>query len=229
MYCKDMAKKAIRTTGVSVVEATSRVWGWIVLAWAFYRYFFRLPEWVDEFMVKPLVFVAPILWYVTVREKRGVDSLGVTAKNFFSSVYIGLGFGFVFALEGLVANAIKYGKLQIVPIDAFQEYGMGMLLLLSMATAVSEELLSRGFVFLRFMEGKKGLLYASFISTAMFVVLHVPILAFSLKLSGMALVLFFVTDFVLGFANALLLYNTGSLVAPILVHIFWNMTVALYL
>lgn len=224
-----MAKKVLKANEVSVVEATSRVWGWIVLAWAFYRYFFRLPEWVDEFIVKPLVFVAPILWYVKFREKRGIDSLGLTTKNLFSSMYIGLGFGFVFALEGLAANAIKYGKLQIIPIDAFQEYGMGMLLLLSMATAVSEEILSRGFVFSRFMEGKKGLIYASLVSTAMFVVLHVPILAFSLKLNGMALLLFFITDFVLGFANALLLYNTGSLVAPILVHIFWNMTVALYL
>lgn len=224
-----MAKKQPQTPPVSVVESMSRVWGWIVLTWAFYRYFFRLPEWADEFMFKPMVFVIPILWYVRFREKRGLDSIGLTTKNLFSSIYIGLGFGFVFALEGLAANAIKYGKLQIIPIDAFKEYGMGMLLLLSIATAVSEEILSRGFVFSRFMEGKKGLIYSALLSTAMFVVLHVPILAFSLKLQGMALLLFFVTDFVLGFANALLFYNTGSLIAPILVHVFWNMTVALYL
>ncbi|MCL4200246.1 CPBP family intramembrane metalloprotease, partial [Patescibacteria group bacterium] len=88
---------------------------------------------------------------------------------------------------------------------------------------------SRGFVFSRLIEGKRGLFYAALVSTLMFVVLHIPILAFSLKLQGMALLLFFVTDFILGFANALLFYNTGSLVAPILVHVFWNMTVALYL
>ncbi|HLD24883.1 MAG TPA: CPBP family intramembrane glutamic endopeptidase, partial [Patescibacteria group bacterium] len=163
------------------------------------------------------------------REKRQLTSLGFMSKNLFTSIYIGVGFGFVFALEGLAANAIKYGRLQIVPIDAFAQYGMGTLLLLSAATAFSEELLSRGFVFTRLLEGKKSLLAAALISTLMFVVLHIPILAFSLKLQGVALLLFFVTDFVLGFANALLLYNTGSLVAPILVHIFWNMTVALYL
>jgi len=132
-------------------------------------------------------------------------------------------------LEGLAANAIKYGRIEIVPIAAFEEYGLGMLILLSAATAFSEELLSRGFVFSRLIEGKRGLFYAALVSTLMFVVLHIPILAFSLKLQGMALLLFFVTDFILGFANALLFYNTGSLVAPILVHVFWNMTVALYL
>lgn len=205
------------------------LWGWIVLAWALYRYFFHLPEWVDEFMVKPLIFVVPVLWYVFKKEKRRLDSLGITGKNFFTGLYTGLGFGLIFSLEGIAANAIKYGKLTIVPIAAFREYGLWMLLLLSAATAISEELLSRGFVFRRLMDAKKSLLFSSVVSTLMFVVLHVPILVLSHKLQGTALLLFFVTDFVLGFANALLLYNTGSLAAPILVHIFWNMTVALYL
>ncbi len=213
---------------VEKLDATFRVWGWIVLAWALYRYFFRLPEAVDEFIVKPLIFVLPILWYVTKRERRPLSSIGITAKNLFPSIYIGLGFGFVFALEGMAANIMKYGKLQISPIAAFEQYGMG-LIVLSLATAVCEEILSRGFVFSRLLEGKKSLWYAAVMSTLMFVFLHIPILAFSLKLHGIALVLFFVTDFVLGFANSLLLYNTGSLIAPILVHIFWNMTVALYL
>ncbi len=214
---------------MSVVESMSRVWGWIVLVWALYRYFFQLPEWADEFIFKPLVFVLPVLWYVRKREKKSLQTIGLTTKNLFTSIYIGLGFGFVFAIEGLAANAIKYGKIEIMPIAAFEQYGMGMLILLSAATAFSEEVLSRGFVFSRFMEGKKGLMYSATMSALMFVVLHIPILAFSLKLQGSALLLFFVTDFVLAFANALLLYNTGSLVAPILIHIFWNMTVALYL
>ena len=106
---------------------------------------------------------------------------------------------------------------------------MGLLLLLSVATAFSEEVLSRGFVFTRILERTKNLPVASLLSTVLFVLLHVPILVTSLKLQGVTLVLFFVTDIVLGLANSLLYYNTNSLVAPILVHIFWNMTVALYL
>ncbi|MEK7533506.1 MAG: CPBP family intramembrane glutamic endopeptidase [Patescibacteria group bacterium] len=222
-------KKITAASPVTIVESMYRVWGWIVLTWALYRYFFHLPEWADEFIFKPMVFVLPVLWYVKSREKATLASIGLTGKNLFTSIYIGLGFGFVFALEGLAANAIKYGKIEIVPIAAFEQYGMGMLILLSVATAFSEEVLSRGFVFSRLMKGNKGLMYSAFLSTLMFVVLHIPILAFGLKLQGVVLLLFFVTDFVLGFANALLLYNTGSLVAPILVHIFWNMTVALYL
>ena len=145
------------------------------------------------------------------------------------SLYVGLGFGFVFALEGIAANAIKYGKIQINPIAAFEQYGLLTLLILSVATAFTEELLNRGFLFGRILEKTKSLPYAAILSTVLFVLLHVPILVASLKLSGMTLVLFFVTDFILGMANSLLYYNTKSLLAPILVHVFWNMTVALYL
>lgn len=222
-------KKGKQIQRVDTVESTYRVWGWIVLFWAFYRYFFQLPEWVDEFVIKPLVFVVPVWVFVAKKTTRPWESLGLTTKNLRSSVYIGLGFGLIFALEGLAANALKYGKLDIVPIEAVQQYGIGLMFLLSLATAFSEEVLSRGFVFRRFVEGGRGVIYAAFLSTVMFLVLHIPILAFSLKLNGTALILFFVTDFILGFANSLLLYNSGSLVAPILVHVFWNMTVALYL
>ncbi len=220
------SKKSIST--VTHLDPIYRLWAWILLVWSLYRYFFKLPEWADEFIFKPLVFVAPVLWFVLKKEKRSLQSLGITSKRLFTSLYIGLGFGLVFALEGLAANAIKYGGLRVNPIAAFRQYGF-LLILLSLATAFSEELLSRGFIFNRIHEKTKNLPYASFISTILFVLLHVPILVTTLKFQGVTLILFFATDFILGMANSVLFYNTGSLVAPILVHIFWNMTVALYL
>jgi len=219
-----MAAKKVVTS----VAPVFRLWAWILLVWCLYRYFFKLPEWADEFVFKPLVFVVPVIWYVRNKEKQSMATLGLTRRNFFTSVYIGLGLGVVFALEGLAAHAIKYGKLDVNPIAAFQQYGF-FLIILSLATAFTEELLSRGFVFNRLYEKTKNLLYASIMSSMMFVLLHIPILVTMTKLQGMTLILFLVTDFVLAMVNSLLFYNTGSLVAPILVHIFWNMTVALYL
>lgn len=213
---------------VTTLEPIYQVWGWVLLIWSLYRYFLQLPEWFDEFVAKPLVFLGPVVWYVRKIEKRALESLGITGRGVFSSIYIGLGFGMVFAIEGVIAHAIKYGKLDVSPIAAFQEYGF-FLLVISLATAISEEVLSRGFVFSRVYEKTKNLPYSAFMGSILFVLLHVPILVTSNHLTGMTLVLFFVTDFVLAFANSLLFATTGSLIAPILVHIFWNMTVALYL
>lgn len=224
---KEKKKKQVAAT--STLEPVYQVWGWTLLVWSLYRYFLKLPEWADEFIAKPLVFLGPLLWYVFNKEKRKIDSLGLTSKNLFTNLYVGLGFGFIFALEGITANAIKYGKIQINPIAAFEQYGMVTILVLSVATAVSEEILNRGFLFGRIMEKTKNLPKAAILSTVLFVLLHVPILVTSLHLQGTMLVLFFLTDFILGMANSLLYYNTKSLLAPILVHVFWNMTVALYL
>lgn len=221
---------ATKKTASPVFSITSvyRLWAWILLAWALYRYFIHLPEWADEFIFKPIVFVGPVIWYVLKVEKQKLATIGLTMRNFFTSIYIGLGFGVVFAVEGMVTHMVKYGKLDVTPIAAFQQYGF-FLLILSVATAFSEELLSRGFVFNRILEKTKNLPWAAVLSSFMFMAIHIPMLVTTNKLQGTTLVLFFVTDFVLSLANSLLYYNTGSLVAPILVHVFWNMTVALYL
>jgi len=210
------------------LDAVYRIWAWILLVWSLYRYFFKLPEWTDEFILKPLIFVGPVLWYVRKYEKRPLSSIGITGKNFFKGLYTGLGFGVLFAIEGMIANTLKYGKLQTNPIAAFQEYGF-FLLILSLATAFSEEILNRGFIFSRIHEKTKNLPYASLISAILFTLLHVPILVTTLKYHGITLVMFFATGFVLAMANSAIYYYTGSLLAPILVHLFWNMTVALYL
>ena len=206
-----------------------RLWAWVLLIWSVYRYFFHLPETVDEFIVKPIVFVGPVLWYVFRSEKRTLASLGITGQNFFISLYTGIGIGFLFALEGVIANFVKYGALTINPITAFKQYGF-VLLFLSLATACSEEILGRGFLFSRIYEkSKENLVYATFYSTGMSALLHIPILLTSLKYTGTTLVIYFLSVFAIGFANAILFRQTKSIVGPVLVHLFWNMTVALYL
>ena len=230
-------KKTIQKTSGAIqsipahksTEWIYQFWAWQVLAWVLYRYFLSLPEPVDEFIFKPLIFVLPVLWYVRTKEKRGLDSIGLTQKNFWYSLILGLGFGFLFAGEAMAANALKYGTLKLSPSAVVLNYGIILLLLLSFATAFSEEVLSRGFLFTRLYEGTKKLWYSAFMSAFLFVAFHIPILLTTLRFTGMTLVLFFLTNIVLGVANSIIFNKTKSLVAPILIHLFWNVTVAMFL
>jgi membrane protease YdiL (CAAX protease family) len=235
-YGRSMKKKVskkitVKTapSSISSFESIFQVWGWILLVWSLYRYFFQFPEYVDEFFFKPLIFVVPILFYVLKKEKRNLESIGITGKNLFPSIYIGIGFGIIFALEGIMVNIMKNGKLMINPIDAFRQYGLVTVLIMSLATATWEEILNRGFIFSRLYEISKNLLYAAFIGAILFVLLHVPILITTLKFKGSTLGLYFLTNIMLGIINSILFARHKSIVAPILVHLFWNMTVALYL
>lgn len=205
------------------------LWAYIAIAWALYRYFFKFSEAIDELVFKPLIFVLPVILYVLKKEKRPLSSLGFVSNNLFRNILIGIGFGIVFILEGIFANTTKYGSLQMRPLDVVSQYGLPIMILLTFATALTEEIMNRGFLFNRMYEQSKNLMKTTFVTALLFMVLHIPVLVTSLHLQGTALVLFFATDFILALANNMLFAFTGSLVAPILVHIFWNMTVLLFL
>ena len=85
------------------------VWFIIFILWSFYRAYFRLPELTDEFLVKPLIFVLPVLYVVCVREKKSLKELGLAPKlrDLFTDLYIGVVIGIIFAFEGLLINSLK--------------------------------------------------------------------------------------------------------------------------
>lgn len=215
----------------------------VLLAWAAYRYFYMLSEPIDELVAKPLVFVLPVIWYAWQFEKGNWGKiwgdLGDRGNwgNIFKSLYLGLGLGMILGAEGLFFNFLKYGGFNFAPVAPVGSLpsttlgaGFGLLgfLGVSAATAVSEEILGRGFLYgqLRyFLRGSRAVLLASLL----FVLLHVPIVLFVLNLSGLTLGVYLFSVLVLSVANCLLFTYTGSLVAPILVHVFWNATVGLYL
>lgn len=205
------------------------LWAVILIIWALYRVYVHVPEWVDELIAKPLVFVAPVLWYVLRVEHRPLVSLGLTRGHLGRDLKIGLGFGMVFALEGMVANSIKHGSFSFAPVIPVAGFSIIMAIILSIATAVSEEILSRGFVFGRLLEYYQNTVKAVSVSSILFLLLHVPIIFTTLKLTGATLAIFILTDIIIAVTTSILYSETKTLTVPILVHAFWNMTVALYL
>jgi len=215
-----------KTLTKQTTEWIFQFWAWQLLAWALYRYFFKFPEWTDEFIFKPLVFVLPVLWYVVKKERASLTTIGITSKNFLKNLFMGLGISAIFVVEGIFVNISKHGSFTPTPMTSVASYSFGFLFILSLATACTEELLSRGFLFSRLYEQSKKVWYAVLLSSLMFMAFHIPILATTLKFQGSTLVLFFWTTFSLGVINSIFYLQTRSLVMPILVHLFWNLTVA---
>ena len=134
----------------------------------------------------------------------------------------------VLGVEGLLFNYLKYGELNFKPIVPVEGYGLYVFLVLSLSTAISEEILGRGFLYNRLRHYIPDV-QAIFLSSILFILLHLPIVIFVLHLSGITLGVYLVSVFVLSVVNCMLLRFSGSLVSPILVHVFWNMTIGLYL
>lgn len=208
------------------------VWFIIFLVWAFYRAKFFLPETVDEFLIKPLVFVLPVLYVVIIREKKRLADLGLvpSPKNFFLDLYLGVLIGILFVVEGLLANFLKYGQFSFAPILAVKvSGGIVSFLIINLATSFWEEILARGYLYNRLYQITKNQFGAAFTSSFMFLLLHIPIMFTRLHLMGASLLVYPVSILLLGITNSYLFTLRGSLILPILIHTFWNMTVALYL
>ena len=128
---------------------------YLLIVWGFYRFLFQLPETIEELIIKPVVWLLPV-FYLLKKEEEGISSLGVTLKNLFPAVYYSLGLGAFFVMEALVINFVKYdGKFDL-------RANIGTLPLLtslglSFATAISEELAFRGYVFQRCYKSFLGL------------------------------------------------------------------------
>lgn len=208
------------------------VWFVIFLIWACYRAYFTLPETIDEFIAKPLIFAGPVIFLVLFKEKKGFRELGfgATLRNVMLDVYIGVILGILFAMQGLLANYVKYGTLSFaIPETIAGSGGILLFLLINTATSITEEILGRGFLYNRLYRTSGNQMGSALISSVLFLLLHLPIVLTRLHLMGTSLLVYPISILILGITNSYLYTLRGSLTLPILVHTFWNMTVALYL
>ena len=205
------------------------IWGSIVVVWAIYRAKFVLPEVVDEFFVKPLVFLGPVLYFVLLYEKRPLASIGWQSKKLMRDVYLGVGFAAIFTVLGGVANFLKYGTINLNPIVPITGTTLLVALILSIVTSFVEESLVRGFLFSRLVATYRNQFKGLVISTLMYLVILTPIILTRLQLTPSSLMILLVSNIIMSAANSMIYYETRSIALPVFIHAFWNMSAVLYL
>src|SRR3989304_8279029 len=117
---------------------------YLFLVWGLYRFLFKFPDEVEELFIKPIIWLLPLIYFLK-KEKQGISSLGVTSRNLFPAVYFALGLGAFFVIEAVIINFVKYQGLNFSA-----NIGQATLLVslgLSFATALTEELVFRGYIF----------------------------------------------------------------------------------
>jgi len=196
--------------------------------WSLYRYFPEiLPQWTEELVLKPIIWLLPTFWLVRKVEGEKIASLGITKKNLFKALYWGIGLGIVFAAEGLLTNILKYRGLEL-PSVSYSPLTLIGLILLSFVTAFSEEMVFRGYIFTRLWRIWKDEWLANFLSAFLFALIHLPIGIFVLGYAPLVMLgyLFFV--FVYGFGSAFVFARSENIVSSILLHVFWSWPIILF-
>lgn len=217
-----MKKIANRTAIIKHVTIYS---AYLLLAWSLYRLLFRLPDEIEELIIKPIVWLIPLFW-LTAKEKLSLNSLGITFKNLFPALYLSLGLGAIFVLEAVLANFFKYGQLNfganIGNLPILSSLGI------SFATAFSEETAFRGYIFGRIWYVLKDEWAANVASSLIWTIVHVPIAFFVWKFDLISATLYLILTAVFGMGSAFIFGKTKNVFGSVFLHVLWEWPIILF-
>ncbi|GIW64225.1 MAG: hypothetical protein KatS3mg092_0158 [Patescibacteria group bacterium] len=214
---------------ITPTQRALNFWAVILIIWAFYRNYFRMPEWFDEFIAKPLIFVLPVFYYIKNIDKKPIlESLYIHLKPkiIIKDVFNSLVIGGIFLLSAILSFYFREKKFVLISNFPGWEK-LFLIIITALATGITEEILSRGFVLKKLYNESKNVYSTTFFSSILFFFLHVPILFTNPKITGNLLLMFMTTDLLLSMINGLIFLLQKSLVAPILIHAFYNIIIAL--
>ncbi len=204
------------------LQKALNLWSVILIVWAIYRAKLRMPVWFDELVAKPLVFVLPVFWYILKKEKKNLlNGLDFRPKKIISDLFTGLIIGFFVILIPILIHFLKTKQVVFPNLNQ-----LPILVFLGLATATSEEILSRGFILKRLYEDSKNKLSASFFASVLFFFLHIPIVFTNPQLTGNLLLTVLAVNLAFGFINSLIFLDYG-LFLSILIHLFYNLSLSL--
>lgn len=208
-----------------VVKHTTILATFILLVWGFYRILFKLPDEIEELILKPIIWLIPI-FFILKKEGLGLSSLGITLKNLFPAIYLSLGLGAIFAIEAVLINFVKYGSFNFNA-----NIGQTALLTslgLSFATAVSEEISFRGYLFNRIWQVLGNEWLANILTSLVWALVHIPVTVFVWKLNLTAAILYLFLTTLFGIGSAFVFARTRNVFSSIFLHVLWEWPIILF-
>jgi membrane protease YdiL (CAAX protease family) len=221
-----VAKKIkTNTSTIAILKNVTIYAAYLLVFWAFYRFLFKLPEDVEELIVKPVTWLLPLL-IILKKEGKGLGSIGITLKNLFPSIYLSIGLGALFVAEALLTNYLKYGGFNFAA-------NIGTLPLLpslglSFATAFSEETAFRGYIFGRLAAVMKNEMVANLIQTALWTAIHVPIAFLVLKMNLVSGLAYLFITAIFGLGSAFIFGRTKNVFGSVFLHVLWEWPIILF-
>lgn len=189
---------------------------YLLVVWGFYRYLVKFPDSVEELIVKPVVWLVPV-GYFLYQERHGIASLGITFKNLFPALYLALGLGAVFVIEAVVVNYLKYHafifNVELTSTMLWESLG------LSVITATTEEVAFRGFIFGRVLLALENEWVANVSTSVVWALIHAPIVFFVWKLDIAAAIIYLFLATLFGIGSAFIYARTKNIFSSVLLHV----------
>lgn len=214
---------------ISNSQKVLNLWAVILIIWSFYRAKFSFPELLDELIIKPLIFILPVYLYIKKIEQGSFfPSIAINKKNFLKDVVFSLTLCLVFFLTIIALKSLKTGTSFLNIIVSLSGKNIFSYLPIILFTAISEELLSRGFILKRLYEESNNIFKSSLTASVLSLIIHIPILLTQIKITGGLLLFFLCSELVLSMANSFIFISRKSLVPPIFFRAFYSLMLIIF-
>ena len=201
------------------------LFAFLLVVWGFYRNLLQLPEAIDELFSKPLIWLGAT-YYLFKKEGTSVRTLGITSKNLFKAICFALVLGVIFATEGILVNYVKYGKFDFgVQIDTVSFL---VAFVLSFATAITEEITFRGYIFSRVWRYFQDANLTNVLVSVAWVILHIPVAIFVWELDIYSLLVYGLLAFIFSIGAGYVYMKSENVISPILLHMLWQWPIILF-
>lgn len=203
-----------------------RVYSLVLLIWGFYRLLSPLPVWLEEIVLKGLVFGLPVWWWGIKRQGWSLSELGLRLNMGRYGLEMGLMMGMVLGMMTVLGQVAR-GNLQLNE----SHLQLGQLLyfgIVALATAFWEQLLFAGLILQRLEKAMPDEWSLAWVVGFLFVLLHVPALLLVEEVGlvqGLSQLLLL---FSLGMASCVLMKRTRSLIAPVTAQFVWGFILYLF-
>ena len=214
-----MSKKEAAIKHATVLAA------YLLIVWGFYRLLFKLPEEIEELIIKPIVWLLPVIYLVR-KEGGNLSSVGITTKKLFPAIYFTLALGAVFAIEAIIINFVKHNGFEFTA--NIGEKVVLTSLGISFVTAFSEEVSFRGYLFNRVWGALDNEWLANITTSIVWALVHVPIAIFVWKLSLSSSLIYLLLTALFGVGSAFVFARTRNVFSSILLHVLWQWPIILF-
>lgn len=192
----------------------------IFVLWGIYRLIFRLPEAIEEILLKPLVFVGGVMLVERPKnwQKFFMEIWG--KGDWVRAAFLGLGLGLGYVVFYAIASLLAGNALVVSENPAGDPWGL--FLGLGLVTAIWEEWTFAGYILGGLSKMTTSKWTAGGVTAVLFALVHLPILIFWERLGGFGLGFQFVSLLTLGMGNAILMGYSKNLLAPVISHALWG-------
>ncbi len=212
-------------TAIIQLKHVVGLYTFLLLAWGFYRMLFQLPESLEEFIIKPIIWLAPMVYFLK-KEKLPLSSIGITQKNFFPTIYLAIILGAIFSVEGIIVNYLKHGSVEFYA--NIGESPFFLLIAVSLSTAIVEELVFRGFIFSRLWDIVKSEWGANFMTAVGWVLIHLPIAILDWKFNLGNLLIYAALIFAYSVGASFVFARTKNIFSAIILNFLWQWPIILF-